>query len=92
MSKAKKTNLPERSYRSWSPNRPTVPDNDDLFTKIMKEAHRQPNTIWGHADKTGLSTSTINNHLKGKVKHPKSVSLQMWAASLGMKIIVVKRS
>ena len=72
--------------RLWSPRRPERPDVDPLYTQLLRLLERDKRSVWTKADESGLSTSTIRNWQKGKVKRPSGVSLQMAARMLGKRI------
>ena len=74
--------------RLWSPRRPHRPETDPLFKQIVRELNRDNRTRWEKANRSGLSTTTLRNWEKGKVRHPQSTSLQMAARLLGKRIVL----
>jgi hypothetical protein len=74
--------------RLWSPNRPQRPESDPLYHQIRELLLKDRRTRWEQADHSGLSTTTLRNWERGKVKHPQSTSLQMAAAMLGKRIVL----
>lgn len=72
--------------RHWSPRRPERPEVDPLYVQLLRLLERDQRSVWAKADVSGLSTSTIRNWQKGKVKRPSGVSLQMAARMLGKRI------
>lgn len=72
--------------RLWSPRRPKRPEIDPLYKEILTLLKYDNRSTWAKANESGLSTTTIRNWEKRKVKRPSGVSLQMAAAMLGKRI------
>lgn len=70
----------------WDRDRPVKPDVDPLYLQITSMIQQDTRSTYAKANVSGLSTATINNWCKHKVKRPQSVSLQMAAKMLGYQI------
>jgi len=75
----------------WNKNRPTKPIVDPLYKQIVKFLLQDNRSTYAKANVSGLSQSTLNNWIKGKVRRPQSVSLQMAADMLGKKLTLVDK-
>ena len=75
-----------KKHRLWSPSRPMRPEVDPLYSSLLRLLEQDQRSVWQKANDSGLSTTTIYNWQRGKVKRPSGVSLQMAAKMLGKKI------
>lgn len=74
----------------WSPDRPVKPSTDPLYEQIKELMAGDTRSTWAKANVSGLSTTTLTNWQRGKVKRPQGVSLQMAARMLGYEIVLKK--
>lgn len=74
----------------WSPDRPEKPSVDPIYDQIRTLLLMDKRSTWAQANVSGLSTATLNNWQRGKVKRPQGVSLQMAARMLGYDIVLEK--
>lgn len=74
----------------WSPDRPQKPSTDPLYEQIKDLLAGDTRSTWAKANVSGLSTTTLTNWQRGKVKRPQGVSLQMAARMLGYEIVLKK--
>lgn len=76
----------QAKVKLWSPERPERPEVDPLYWEIVQLMEHDRRSVWSKANESGLSTSTIRNWQRHKVKRPSGVSLQMAARMLGKRI------
>lgn len=79
------------SKPKWDRDRPVKPDVDPLYLEVTNLMKMDSRSTYAKANVSGLSTATINNWCKFKVRRPQSVSLQMAAKMLGYEITLVPR-
>lgn len=70
----------------WSTNRPERPEDDPMLPDLLTLLEQDNRSVFAKADASGLSTSTIRNWMKKKVRRPQSVSVQMAYAMLGYEL------
>ena len=68
----------------------TKPTLDVLYLQVMLKLVQDKRSKAEFARKSGLSTTTLRNWLRGDVRYPQSVSLQMAARAMGMKIVLTE--
>lgn len=71
-------------------SKPEKPEIDPMLDDIVTLLRRDTRSTYAKANVSGLSSSTLNNWMKSKVKHPQSVSIQMAYRMLGYELRRVK--
>lgn len=89
MEKRKALRKEARKKREWSPTRPTLPDEDSLFSQVLVLLNKHGGSVWEKANMTGLSTSTLYNWQNRATRYPRAVSLQMAAKALGARVVIL---
>ena len=82
--------MSDTKTKLWSPERPEKPSVDPIYDQIRMMLLTDRRSTWALANVSGLSTSTLANWQRGKVKRPQGVSLQMAARALGCEIVLKK--
>lgn len=67
-------------------NKPEKPNIDPMLDDIVLLLQKDNRSTYAKANVSGLSSSTLNNWVKGRVRHPQSVSLQMAYRMLGYEL------
>jgi len=88
--KAAREAKPHRKVRPWSPDRPQYPERDPVGSELQGRVQDIPGNVWMKANKTGLSTTTIRKHMRGEVKFPRMMTMEMIANALGGRIGFIK--
>lgn len=75
---------------NWSKNRPVKPDVDPFMDDIVSLLHKDGRSTFQMADQSGLSPTTFQNWMKGKVRRPQGTSIVMAYRMLGFELRPVR--